>query len=480
MEEKMSWVAGEMKNINLGDKRLNARLQKLLGTLGNTPTLSIPAACSGWHETKAAYRFFCNEKVTSEKILAPHIESTLHRMARQDVVLLLQDTTALIFRGQKQRKDIGPVNNEHHLGLLLHPTIAVTPERLCLGVIDTEHWAREQISHKSPREKSRDNFKKPLKEKESYRWIKSYQKANEIAQKVPNTLVVSVADREADIYDLYHEAQQQHLSGEGAAYWLIRASANRRLLDDNGRPSQEKLVEKAKLTAPVCTVTFEIPAKAKQVKRRVTQAVYATKLTLCPPDRKRKLSTKYRDKTVTATVIVASELFPPEGQLPLEWVLLTNVEVSNANRAQEILQWYLCRWQIEIYFRILKSGCQIEKLQLSGKKRFSPCLTLYMIIAWRILYLTHLGRECPELNCELVFSSEEWKMAYCVVKKAKPPSKSPPLKKMIKMIACLGGYLDRNNDPDPGPTTIWLGLQRLRDFLIAKEAILGISSNSYG
>jgi hypothetical protein len=472
----MSWAAEEMRTINLGDKRLNKRLLFLFDKLGNSPNLSIPASCGGWHETKAAYRFFGHERVTTESILKLHIESTLARMRQHSVVLLLQDTTTLNFTGQKEREDIGPINHEKHLGLLLHPILAVTPERLCLGVLDTCHWSREKVRHRTAREKSRDNHKIPLEEKESYRWVKAYRKANEVALQVPETMVVTVADREADIYDLYHEAQHAYLSQEStAAYWLVRSSSNRKILNSNGRPDNEKLIEKTKSTSPLCSITFEIPTKEKQIGRLVTQNLYATELTLCPPDRKRKLSTKYGDKTVTVTVVIAEEINPPEGQEPLEWVLLTNVKINDAIGAHNILKWYLCRWQIEVYFRILKSGCRIEKLQLTEKHRFDPCLVLYMIIAWRILYLTVLSRECPEVSCELIFSTEEWKIAHIILKKEPPPKEPPPLKVMIKMIASMGGYLNRKNDLEPGPTTLWIGLQRLKDFLLAQQILRDVT-----
>lgn len=109
--------------------------------------------------------------------------------------------------------------------------------------------------------------------------------------------------------------------------------------------------------------------------------------------------------------MIASEIDLPAHQTPLEWVLLTNVPIETAVKGHEIVKWYLCRWQ-EIYFRILKSGCKIEKLQLGTKSRFDACLTLYMIIVWRILYLTMLARECPDIDCDSVFAKEEWTTAY--------------------------------------------------------------------
>ncbi|ARB93815.1 IS4 family transposase [Legionella longbeachae] len=128
-----------------------------------------------------------------------------------------------------------------------------------------------------------------------------------------------------------------------------------------------------------------------------------------------------------------------------------------------------------MYFRILKSGCRIEKLQHAEKQRFDPCLALYMIIAWRILYLTVLSRECPEVNCELIFSAEEWKIAHIILKKGPPPKEPPPLNIMMKMTASLEGYMNRKNDPEPGPTTLWIGLQRLKDHLLAQQTLRDIT-----
>ena len=141
----MEWASKEMETVDLGDARLNKRLLTLLDTLGNYPEQSIPVACGGWAETKAAYRFFDNDNVDKIKILAPHRTATVERIQQHRTVLLIQDTTTLNFSGQHQRADIGPLNNDKHRGLLLHPTIAVTPERLCLGVIDTYHWSRERL-----------------------------------------------------------------------------------------------------------------------------------------------------------------------------------------------------------------------------------------------------------------------------------------------------------------------------------------------
>jgi hypothetical protein len=472
----MEWSKVEMKSLDLGDSRLNNRLVNLLTTFGNQPEVSIPVACNGWAETKAAYRFFNNKKVNAEKILSPHRAASIERIKLHKTVLLIQDTTTLNFSKQFNRTDIGPINHDKHRGILLHPTIAVTPERVCLGVIDNYHWARKELHQwESRKEKNRTNLKIPLEEKESYKWILSYRKAQEIASLAPNTQVVTIADREGDIYDLYHEASKNQ--SFSSAKWLIRAMTNRRLLDDQDNLRSLKLIETAKNTKPIGVVEFELPGRNKSLRRKVKQEIYVCKVRLCPPDRKRK-KTKY--DVVETNVVIACEIDTPEDQTPLEWILLTNVSINKAEEGFEIVKWYLCRWQIEIYFRILKSGCKVEKLQLDNKSRFDACLAVYMIIAWRILYLTMLSRKTPEASCEIAFTEEEWQVAYMIKHNKKPPKKAIPLKGMINLIAQFGGYLNRSNDGDPGPTALWIGLQKLREYIKAKNSYEKVFRKTYG
>ena len=459
----MDWAAEEMSKADLGDKRLNKRLVSLLNTLGNQTQCSIPVACGGWAETKAAYRFFDNINVSAEKILAPHRATTIERIKQYQTVLLVQDTTILNFSGQHTRTDLGPLKNENHRGILLHPTIAFTPDRICLGVIDTYHWAREKLKNwQDQKEKNRENHKIPLEAKESYKWLLSYFKCQEVANLAPNTRIITVADREGDIYDLYQEACTS--DQVNSAYFLIRAIRNRRLLDQNNNIKSLKLIENVKNKKPIGIIEFELPANNKIEQRIIKQAIHIDKVRLSPLDRKRISS-----NIVEINVVIATEINPLSGQEPIEWILLTNVPTDNVDSACEIVKWYLCRWQIEIYFRILKSGCKIEKLQLETKERFDACFTMYMIIAWRILYLTMIARKCPNISCEAVFTEEEWKVAYMISYHNKPPNEPIDLLTMLHLVAKFGGYLNRKNDRQPGPTAIWIGLQRLRDFIRATQ-----------
>jgi hypothetical protein len=180
---------------------------------------------------------------------------------------------------------------------------------------------------------------------------------------------------------------------------------------------------------------------------------------------------------VTVTALLATEPRPPADEAPLHWLLLTNLPVETPEQAIEKLSWYLCRWQIEVYFKVLKSGCRIEELQLETRARLESALAFYMIIAWRVLYLTMLGRDCPEMPCDAVFAEEEWKAVYLVTQRKPPPEAPPSLDTMVRMIATLGGFLNRKGDGFPGPKTLWIGLQRIPDFVLALEAARSVGPN---
>ena len=212
-------------------------------------------------------------------------------------------------------------------------------------------------------------------------------------------------------------------------------------------------------------MSFEQPGGNGRTARTVHQQIKTVRVTLKAPSRPDRV---LPDTEVTA--ILATEPHPPAGEEPVEWLLLTNLPVETAQQALEKLQWYLCRWQIEIFFRILKSGCRIEELQLEKRERLEPALAFYMIIAWRVLFLTMLGRECPEMPCDVVFDEAEWQAVYLVTQRQPPPDTPPSLDRMVRMIAGLGGFLDRKCDGFPGPQTLWIGLQRAADFVLALEA----------
>lgn len=445
-----SWAQEEMAAADFGDARLDRRAHLVLGKMGEKPTLSIPGACKSWAETLAAYRFFDNEKVTSEKVLRPHVDATWERIRQHPVVLCIEDTTEVDYSTKKETKGLGPLTYKARQGLLLHPTLAVTPDRVPLGSLRALFWARDPEAHG----KEKERRKIAIEEKESFRWIEGYRRLNEQAGEVGQTQLVYMADRESDIYELFVEA---HRTPGKRANLLVRASHDRKLLDGG------KLWEEAEKSPALGTVEFDLPKRKERSPRRVVQALRAVRVKLKAPQRN---DGKPQLPDVEVTAILAKEENSPSGVVPVEWMLLTDMSVTTFEEAARMMQWYLCRWQIEIFFHILKNGCKIEQLQLEHVDRLKPAVALYMIIAWRVLYLTMMGRKCPDVSCETVFDTEEWQAVYIVTKRTLPPTKPPRLDEIVKMIACFGGYLNRKGDGEPGPKTLWIGLQRTRDFAL--------------
>jgi hypothetical protein len=449
----MSWVDEELGAADFGDERLNQRGRKVVERLAEQPLFSIPSACTGWAEIQAAYRFFDNDKVTPAKVLAPHVAATIERMREQPFVLCIQDTSELDYTGHPQTRGLGPLNYPKRRGLYVHPTLAVTPQRLCLGGIDHHLWVRDAATHGDQTRRR----KKALADKESQRWVDGYGGVCTVAQQLPTTQLMDVADREADIYDVFLAA-----AAAGNLVEVLIRSRHDRALEGGG-----KLRARVASAAVLGTVEFDLPPADNRLGRHVVQELQARCCTLQAPYRP-KGEKKLPNLAVTA--VWAREPNPPPGVEPVQWLLLTTRSVLTFEQAAALVELYLCRWQIEVYFRILKSGCAIEKLQLEDVERLKPALAVYMIIAWRVLFLTMLGRQYPNLPCDVVFASAEWQAVYVVTKHTAPPPKPPSLSVMIAMIAEWGGFTNRRTDGPPGPKTIWIGLQRAKDFARGVEA----------
>lgn len=453
------WVVEELATLDLGDERLNKRAEVLLSLLGDKPGVSIPAACNGWAETKAAYRFFSNEGVTPEDVLESHFQATRERIADAEVVLCVEDTSEIDYTTKSDIEGLGPLNYEARRGLYFHPMIAVTPDRLCHGLLNYQRVLREPGTLGTKPDPTR-----PIEEKESIRWRNGYEQASLLQETTPETRFVYVADREADFFELL--AATEVTDEMPKAGFVIRSQHDRVLVD--GKKLRETLHR-----APVLgEVSFEIPAKGNRKARTVSQELCSKRVMLAAPG-------NLKDATpLEVTAVYAVERHPPKGQDPVSWLLLTSETVTTAHDASIIVQWYLCRWQIEIFFRILKSGCKIEELQLQHVDRIEVALAFYCIVAWRVLWLTMLGRSCPDIACDAVFDTEEWQAAYVINYKQAPPDVPPDLNTMISIVASFGGFLGRKSDGFPGPQSIWIGLQRVRDFaegIAVQKAIIDSS-----
>jgi hypothetical protein len=459
------WIEEEMQTTDLNDERLNERLNLILSAFAEQPTASIPAACGGYAEMVAAYRFFDNEKVTFDLVLSPHIESTCRRMAEQSMVLLVQDTSEVdLTRPQSQVAGAGPLDGGSRRGALLHELHAFTPDGTPLGTVWAEAWVRdEDNSNKSAAEKREERRAAPIEDKESFRWLETLREAHAVAAQMPHVQCICVADSEADIYEVLAEP-----TGPQAADWIVRACQDRALVPGEttvGCVREQVLKQPVLFTQTITVRERQAKVSCEERGRRQPRAgrqavmeVRAGQVTLRPPYRSDR-----RLPAVALNVVLVREVDPPAGEEPVEWVLLTTLPIDTVEQVRQVIQYYCTRWMIEVFFKTLKSGCRVEERLFEHIDRLLPCLAVYLIVSWRTLYLCRLGRSCPEMSCEAVFEPCEWKSVYRLVTNQQPPATPPRLADMIRLIAQLGGYVNRKRPDPPGPQTVWLGLQRMHD-----------------
>src|SRR3990170_337784 len=350
------WVSEEMKDVDLGDKRLNERLKEVLSQLGGHPTASIPGACGGYAEMTAAYRLFDNEKATFENVLQPHIEATHQRMVEHPVVILSQDTTELdVTRPEQQVEGAGPLDYGARCGAFLHPVVGFTPDGTPLGTVYAEMWTRDDKTSdtRSTKEVEYDRKHTPIEEKESQRWLDAFRECCAVAQRIPQTHFIAVADSEADIYELLEEAQDN-----GSTDWIIRACQDRALekqqkTEASGEPANH-LYDCVAATEVMFTQIIKVRgrkaklANDKRGRRQPRQSrtaeveVRAATVTLRPPWRHDRTLTN-----VTINVVLVTEVNPPKGDTPVEWILLTSLPIDTEEAVRTVIQYYCIRWMIE-------------------------------------------------------------------------------------------------------------------------------------
>lgn len=441
------WAEEEWGHASLGDTRLVQRLISLGRDRYAHPQANIPQTCGSRSKTKAAYRFFDHERATLQNLLAPHIEATTKRVGKEKVVLAIQDTTSLNYGTHPATENLGPITNipTGVAGLMLHGTLAVNTEGTPLGLLAAQCWARDPAAYG----KKAKRHQLPIEEKESNKWLTSFKAATATAGACPDTTVVSVGDREADIYELFALAAQT----PKAPLLLVRAQHDRKLLEEQGRLSEHLSgISEAGIQEIIVPRKGNRQARAAQLSIRYSQVV------LAPP------TGKNGRMPLSIWAILAEEQGPPEGITPLRWLLLTTAPTDSFAKACEHLSWYTQRWTIEVFHRTLKSGCRIENRQLGSANRLEACLAIDLVVAWRIHHLTKLGRETPDVPCSIYFEEAEWKaLTTFVTKKATDTDKPPTLREAIRMVAMLGGFLARKGDGEPGTQSLWLGLQRLDD-----------------
>lgn len=455
-------LTDEVLNVNLGDKRLNQRLGIVIEQLGERPERSIPSVTVSRAAREGAYRFFSNKSVTPAKILQPHIDATRERISQCQRVLLVQDTTELdLTRPSQQVDGAGPMDSNARRGAFAHLMVAFSSTGLPLGMVWHKLWARDRIETSlSDAERVSNRQNMPIEQKESIRWIEGLRCARDVAAACPDTMCIAVSDSESDIYEMFTEPRSNgDDESSPKVHLLVRACQTRSTNTGNWLDDVRATPRLLKSTILVSARRAKIKVtKHKREQSRDARSarieIRAAAVTLRPPNRvDRKLP------PVTVNLVLAEETNPPEGCEPIRWILATTLPISTPEEVQMIIESYCQRWQIEIFFKTLKSGCNIEKRLFEELSRLLNCLAVCLIIAWRVMYLCRIGDECPDVCCEVVFSPSEWKSVYSTVHCGKPlPKKPPRMQAMIDMVASLGGYIKRG-DSRPGTKTLWIGLE---------------------
>lgn len=463
-EDTGVWVDKEFASIKFPDKRLDKRFNLLAKQLAHQSQASINQACGTWSDTKAAYRFFANDQVQAEAILAPHVERTLERAEKEDIVLAIQDTCYLSYGHHPKTKGLCTIGGKNVVGLVMHSTLLTTVDGKPLGLLHQKIWSRETVEDDAQRSK-----------KETYKWIEGLkgEKANAQQQ------IITVADREADIFEFMHAHEEL-----GRAF-VIRAQSDRAINKASPYSKvEEKLWSHMEKQAVGARIEVDVAKKKKKTgvekKRKAQLSVSWSEVTLQPPRGKTKNAQGEDLGAIKVRVVYAQEKNPPTGVTALEWMLLTSLEVTKEEEAQTVLNYYKQRWGIEEFHKILKSGCKIEDCRLESHDRLSKYVTLMSVTAWRIHYMTHMSRgEKGKDSCTELLFDHEWKALYIKIHKTHElPTVPPTIDEVMRWIARLGGFLNRKNDKEPGITVLWRGLMRLNE--IKEDYLLFMGLNTCG
>jgi hypothetical protein len=326
-------------------------------------------------------------------------------------------------------------------------------------VIDQQIWAREKETIGIAKQRRQ----RETQDKESQRWLDALAVTQQVIP--PDIQVVTITDREGDIYDLFAMPRTKNSD------FLIRATHNRRV------DHETKYLHQAIRGIESCgTLIVELQRNPERESRKATLALRFATLEIQVPLHHLKRSGL---KPVSLQVVLAEEEDPPQGVTPITWLLLTTLDVAGFDDVVHCVRWYTYRWLIERYHYTLKSGCGIEKLQLETARRIEMALATYSIVAWRLLWLTYEARINPDSPCDTVLETHEWQSLCATIDKTSHPPKTPPsLRDAVRMIATLGGFLGRKRDGEPGVKTIWRGLRRLHDIAATWKLLNSNSSVS--
>jgi len=456
------WAMQEFGTVELGDKRLRDRLIKIVEDRSKRPDTSYLEAAGGNLQAAKGYYYFIDsprDTLSPEDLLRTHRERTIERIMGQDMVLVVQDTTDLNFSTRHHTEGLGLVGTNQtgaeSLGLKLHSSLVLTTDGLPLGVLKSVCSAPERKG-----KLGKQSVGRPIEDKKTFRWLEGYRECVAVAKKTPKTRILNVMDREGDVFEIFLEAE----STRKRVGVLVRAMHNRHL---EGR--ERKLFEELKASKNKAEMEVVIPRQRWKIAKRGKPEQKGL------PGRRGLLTVRFQEITVRSTradlrskeatlwAVYAVEENPPPGAKRIEWLLLTTEEVRTPQDAARIIDFYTRRWRIEEWHHVLKSGCKVQEHQNETVERLKRVIAIDAVLAWRIQLMTLLGREVPELPCTVFFDEWEVRVLEAIEQEKGKQGMKPPfsLGDAIILVAQQGGYLNRSNDPPPGPKCIWKGTLHL-------------------
>jgi hypothetical protein len=460
---RASWVDGELAGCALGDKRLCDRLRRLLRQLEGAMGAPLPLACQDWANTKAAYRFLSSGRFGEDAILAGHFQATASRFAATGgPILVVQDTTGFSYRWAKPetvgaigRASTGRDRNGNlrpytQCGLLMHASLVVTTEGLPLGLAAVQFWTRKEFKGTNALKRHVNPTRVPIEEKESVRWLSSLRQSTALLGDPDRC--VHIGDRENDIYEFFCAAR------EAGTHFLVRTCVNR--LAGDGRRTVSAMMARVAVAG---RHSVEVTAEDGSVAEAVVNLRYK-RVHILPPIGKQK-----RYPALDLTVIHAREAARPRGRDRVDWKLVTDLAVTSPEEAVEKLRWYAQRWKIELFHKILKSGCRVETARLRTADRLTKLIAVSCILGWRIFWTTMINRAAPNAPPHVALTEAEITVINRAVRDRPTTPGEKTLSHYLTKVARLGGYLARARDPPPGNTVMWRGWSRLVDMVLGAD-----------
>lgn len=448
--ENYIWVRNQFKGVNLPDLRLINRLEKIACRMMAKPSLSIPKQNKNWKDIKASYRFYDSNRVQFSTLIRPHINRTKKVVAKMKQILAIQDTSFISYGHHDSVEGLSDIGGEKGgKGIILHTTLAVDPNQKhpeVIGLLD------QYIHHRT---KKVDNKETYLERQKRWRESKMWEEASQrLSIKNSETQIIEVMDREGDVFDVINNCLSLKHD------FVIRAK-NDRLLEES---TDKKLFAFVQNLKPSGTIKLKIRKRQNQAPREAILNVASSTIKIKGPKTR-------KDEIIGCNVVYVIEKNPPKGQEPLEWVLLTSIDISSFEDACQIIELYRCRWIIEEYHKAIKSGCKVEEKQLKTRERLENFLGIANIVAIRLLKLRDVARNTPDILAKEVI--EPLKVDI-LIRYNEVGKEDITISEYYREVAKIGGFIGRKSDGEPGWQSLWYGeLELTKLYLGAKLALKG-------